>query len=129
MFRKELKRKLSEIFAMSVSFQKPSDDTPEQEIIFVEIDDSQSKVTHGKQVAKVNGSLVMYAPQEKLPFGFFTKKINQAGAELNQGFFFYGMDENKKTYVDLVERRCRFVFLYSGDYDPEAGTMTSVEFE
>lgn len=129
MFEKELKRRLEQIFGIpKVSFDLPGESL-EQGVLFIDVSDARSCVKHERETAKVTGSIVIYSQADRLPFGFFSKKINQASAELTQGLFFFNMDENTKTQVNLVERRCGFVFLYSGEYDPDNGELTSVEFE
>lgn len=130
MFRAELAEKLSQIFG----FKKTTFDTPgsfEQDTLFIEINEAQSRVTDGRVFSKVTGSLVCFSQMEKLPFGFFNKKIQQAPASLTRPFFFFDIDLNPANsparVQNITERRLRFVYLYSAQYDPDHGELTSLK--
>lgn len=136
MFRKELKQKLKDIFEVKkVTFDLPGDEidsqvvTPEQEVLFVDIQDSKSSVKDGKVIARVEGIGKMYGPVENLTYGFIPKRIQQAGHDKTKDFFFYNTEENRGRFVNVIERTFRFRFFYSSQYDPEVGTMTSIDFE
>jgi hypothetical protein len=136
MFRSELKSKLSQIFG----FPKTTFDAPnlnsvngsfEQDTLFIEVNETNARIHEGKSTARVLGSLVVFSQMEKLPFGFFNKKIEQAGNNLTKDFFFFDIDLNPISsparYQNIAERRLRFVFLYSSQYDPSQGQITSLE--
>ena len=92
------------------------------------ITDSRARVSNNSERARVNGEIVIFANADKMPFGFFSKKINQADPRLTKDLFFHNMDQNERRYQNIVERRCEFVFLYHGDYNPAKGEITSIEF-
>jgi len=126
-FRNTLKELLKDIFEIpKVSYDLPGE-SKEQGCIFVSIDSAQNSVKKGKECSIVRGSISIYSNGDKLPFGFFSKKINQAQPALTQGLFFYNMDENNKIFQNIVERKCNFIFLYSNEYDPEGGSLTSLD--
>jgi hypothetical protein len=135
-FRQELEEKLSQIFGFrKTTFNAPTVDSNngslEQDVLFVEINDSNSRISEGKATAKVLGSLVVFSQMEKLPFGFFSKKIQAADRSLTKDFFFFDIDLNPinspARYQNISERRVRFVYLYSAQYDPAHGQITSLE--
>jgi hypothetical protein len=136
MFRKDLKEKLQQIFlAKKVTFDLPADEifsdlkTPEQEILYVDVTESKTKIKDAVQTAKVTGIGKMYGPADSLTYGFFEKRIQQAGYPLTNGFFFYNVEQNKGRIGNVIERTFSFVYFYSGQYDPEVGTITSIDFE
>lgn len=133
MFRKEMKEKLKAIFGVrEVSFDFPGDNF-EQDVLFVDVIESRTNAGQGTVRAKVTGSIYMFSQVDKLPYGFFTKKLQQADAELKKDFFFHDLDTNALNsparMQNISERRGSFVYLYSAQYDPEQGELTSVEFE
>lgn len=128
MFEDELQRRLRLIFGVSkVRYDLPGE-SQEQECLFVNITDSRARVSNNSERARVNGEIVIFANADKMPFGFFSKKINQADPRLTKDLFFHNMDQNERRYQNIVERRCEFVFLYHGDYNPAKGEITSIEF-
>lgn len=132
MFQSELLEKLESIFGIKkVTFLAPSESF-EQDTLFVEIESAKSRASKGKKVySKVTGSLSVFAREGRLPFGFFTKRIEQADAELVKDFFFFDLDVNvlnsPARVQDISEIRGKFVFLYSAEYDPNQGSLTSIE--
>jgi hypothetical protein len=137
-FRKDLERRLKAIFGFKkVTFSAPADDsaigTFEQDTGFVEISDCQSSAGFGSARAKVECTLRTFTQDDKMPYGFLTKKIQQAKAELTDPLFFYEIDTNVASsparIQNIHERRTRFQFLYSEQYDPDQGSITSLELE
>ncbi len=127
-----MKDKLKAIFGVKdVSFDAPSE-SYEQDIIFVDVIEARSNTGQGRATAKVSGTVTMFSQQDKLPYGFFNKKIGQAEAALTKDFFFFDLDTNALNsparLQNISERRANFVYLYSAQYDPNQGAMTSVEF-
>lgn len=128
MFRADLKEKLETIFALGkTTFDLPSPDAPEQECIFVEVDVAQCRKTDKRQIAKVSGKIRVYAQAGKLPYGFFSKRISEADPDLTKHLYFYDFEENRGTLQNVDERSCGFLFLFESQYDPNLGTLTSVE--
>ena len=132
MFKKEMTEKLKAIFGIpKVSFDDPSDSF-EQDCIFVEILDSKNNTGTYTASAKVTGNVVVFSQHEKLPFGFFNKKIQQADPKHTREFFFFDTDvepqNSKAQMLNISERRTGFVYLYQGQYDPNQGELTSLSF-
>lgn len=135
MFRDELLTTLSTIFGFKkTTYNAPSMDSTgsfEQDTLFIQIDEAPFRVTEGKAMAKVLGSLIVFSQIEKLPFGFFNRKINMASHELTKNLFFFDIDSvpaNSAARIqNIAERRLRFVYLYSSQYDPAHGLITSLE--
>lgn len=129
MFKEFLKESLKKIFQLSkVTYDLPGE-SREQECLFVDVQSARNSIGKKKECSIVRGTIILYGSSDKIPFGFFSKKINQADAELTSNLCFYNMDENTRTIQNIVERRCNFIFLYSNEYDPEGGSLTSLDFD
>lgn len=133
MFRKELDRRLQEIFGLRVTFDASSDveEAFEQDKLFVEIIQATNRASSNKIYSKVTGQLVMYSEVNKLPYGYFTKRIENADPELTKDFFF-SPEESPVTQArmqNITERRIGFVFLFSEQFDPNKGELTTLETE
>jgi hypothetical protein len=135
-FRNDLKDKLSKIFGLrKTTFDQPSVNsttgTFEQDTLFIEVERCDTRIVYGKQIAKVSGSLVVFSQMDKMPFGYFSKRIEQASHDLKKYLFFYDIDLNPPGSAarlqNISERRVRFIFLYSAQYDPEHGELTTLE--
>lgn len=128
MFENELKDKLKSIFLVSeVSFDQPSE-VKEQDKLWVDISDMKQTVKDGKVEGRIIGKAYMYGQSSKLTLGFFIQRIIKADSSLTKDFFFENLDSNTKYYQNLVERGFDFVYFFSGQYDPDIGTITRVEF-
>ncbi len=119
MFREDLKRRLEKIFGMKVSYNDPG--SFEQDTIFVEILQGKVTATKGWSYAKVTGSLQVFTQTEKMPYGFFAKRINSAGKELTGPLHFQDIDtdvpSSQARTMNIHERRCGFLFLFKEQYD------------
>lgn len=131
-----MKNKLEQIFALKkTTFDAPSQNAStgsfEQDVLFIEIEEAPCIAKNGKITARVTGSLVVYAQVDKLPYGYFQKRIQLAGHELTKDFFFFNVDLNPPNspakVQNISERRVRFVYLYESQFDPEHGELTSLE--
>lgn len=136
MFRKELADKLSQIFGLRKStFDQPTMNATtgsyEQDTLFIQVDQFRSSMKEGSASGEVNGSLVVFAQMDKMPFGYFAKRIQQANADLTRNFFFFEIDLNPANsparLQNISERRIKFIYWYSAQYDPEHGEMTSLD--
>jgi hypothetical protein len=131
-FRKELKEKLIEIFGMPVSFDNPSD-SYEQDKLFVEVVDCKTRPSGKNIYAKVTGDIAIFAQREKMPYGFFAKKIEKASFEMKQNLHFFTIDREEANseakLMNISERRASFVFLYQTQYDPAKGEINEVSFD
>lgn len=132
LFRADLKSRFENIFGFrKVTFDAPNPETNEQDTLFIEIQEARTIARKGSANCKVTGYIVVYSQYDKLPFGFFAKKIAQAAPELTRELFFFDVDlnveKNRGMTQNLVERRTRFVFLFQEQYDPNQGTMTGLD--
>ncbi len=133
MFRKDLLRRLEAIFQFDKTTMLAASDAYEQDTLFVEILSSRSRVSGangGTETARVVGTLIVFSQEDRLPYGFFTKRIEQAAADLKAPLFFYDIDvddvESPARLQNLHERRTSFLFLYDSQYDPDRGSLTSL---
>ncbi len=134
MFRKELQSKFERIFGMKSTFDQPSigpTGTFEQETIFIQVDEPNFRTGQGIATAKVTGSFAVFAQMDKMPFGYFNRRIEKADPSLTKDLFFYDIDLNPASsparIQNITERRVRFVYLYQAQYDPDQGEITSLE--
>ncbi len=126
MFEKTLAAKLKGIFDLDkVTYDRPSE-SKEQEGIFISVASARTRLIDAREITRVTGSLTIFASTEKLPFGYFAKRISQASADLTRGLFFHDFEENVGTFVNIAERRLSFVFLFDSQYDPAIGTLNEV---
>lgn len=131
MFRKEMQAKLSRIFGLRKTTFDAYSDSFEQDTLFIQVLEANSRATTKNQTARVTGTLIVFSQMDKMPYGYFAKKIEQASGDDTKDFFFYDIDvspANSPARVqNISERRVSFVYLYKAQYDPEHGTITSVE--
>jgi hypothetical protein len=133
MFETELKQKLKRIFDLKVTFDEPpvkldrSIPSREQECIFVRIDSAKSRIFDRRQTAKVMGKLIVFCNSDKLPYGYFSKKIAAANKSDLSSLFFYDIEENAGIFLNISERSMSFVFLFDSQYDPNIGTLNTVD--
>jgi hypothetical protein len=131
-FKNNLKAKLERIFRFKkTSFNAPSDQF-EQDILFVNVDQVSSRIREGEESARVWGSLTIYSQMDKFPYGFLAKQIEKANFDDTRELFFYDFEEDPAgspaRMMNLSERRLKFLYLYKGQYDPNQGELTSVDF-
>jgi hypothetical protein len=129
MFQAALETKLKAIFDIPKVEFGLMGDAREQKCLFVEIDRSRNVIKEGIQRSRVTGRLVMNAQAGALPYGYFSKCIERADKDLKRDFFFFDLEENVLTFRDNVQRSLAFVFFFVGQYDPEAGTITSINLQ
>ncbi len=126
MFEKALKDKLTRIFDLDkVTYDLPST-SQEQEACFIAVEKAPCKILDGRQMARVTGKLHVFASLDKLPYGYFTKKIAEADWADTKDLFFFDFEENRGTFRNITERSLGFVYLYDSQYDPNVGELTSV---
>lgn len=129
MFEKDLKARVQRIFGfMNTRFEEPSD-SKEQEAMFINIEDAVSNVSERLQKARVTGTLYVYANFDKLPYGYFEKRIMRADPADTSKFFFTEIDKNLGVTNNIARRSIGFVYLYSGQYDPDIGEINLVNFQ
>lgn len=128
MFEKEMADKFKRIFGVTkVTFDIPSE-AQEQDCLFVEVEDSKNSVKDGKMHSMVTGNATIFGMASKIPFGFFSKAIAEAELADVKDFFFFDFEKNTRTYRNIVQRQFSFIYFFDGQYDPDTGSITSVEF-
>ena len=130
MFKKDLIAKFERIFEMEkVTFDAPSDKF-EQDTIFVNVTEVFSRAANKKMNMRINGTIQIFSEHEKLPFGFMARMLEKAKLEDKKDLFFFSLDQEVSNsparMVNISERQAKFVFLFSKQYNPNQGTMTSV---
>lgn len=134
MFRKDLLRRLEDIFGFEKTTFNDPGDTYEQDTLFVAIENvatRMSRANGGRETARVTGRLVVFSQGDRLPYGFFMKALERADGDLKKPLFFsdeIDVTESPARLINLHERQISFVFLYDSQYDPNQGQLTSVEF-
>lgn len=128
MFEASLKNKFKAIFEIKkVTFDDPGD-AQEQECLFIEIENARNVIKDDRAKSMVTGSCVLFGNNEKIPFGFFSKKIKEADPALTKDLFFYDIEQNTRTYRNIVMRGFSFIYFFDTQYDPDQGTINAVEF-
>lgn len=122
----ELKEKLGRIFDMKTTFDSPGESN-EQEAIFIEVENIRGKVKDGLYTGRINGQIFVYGNTTKLPLGYFSKQIDQASSADKSDFWFDPAEQNINGFRNIAQRSLGFVYFFSGQYDPEVGTITSIE--
>lgn len=126
MFEADLAERLERIFDFrKVSFDVPSE-SREQESMFVQIENAHVTIKDKIQKARVTGKIRVFASHDKLPYGYFAKRIAGADIEDTECFFFSEIDDNSGQFLNIAERSANFVYFFSSQYNPELGTMTSI---
>lgn len=121
-----MEAKLKRIFKVNkVTYNEPGD-SQEQDCLFVNVENALNKIKRPKATSKVTGSVVMFANNEKLPFGYFSKCISEADYDDVKDFHFSEIEDNTRRYQNIVQRGFSFVYFFSGQYDPKVGSITSV---
>lgn len=127
MFEVELEEKLMTIFGVKkVSFAEPGE-SKEQECLFVQVENALNCIKDGRAISKVTGNAVLFGNADKIPFGFFSKRITQSDPSHTKDLFFFDIEANTLIYQNIIQRGFSFVYFYSAQYDPEQGTITSVD--
>ena len=126
MFEKTLETKLKDIFDVKkVVYDQPGE-SEEQECIFIEIEQSRNHVKDKRFIARVNGTLTIVGSSEKMPYGFFSKKIDEAKPAVKRDLAFFNLERNTRVFRNIVQRTADFTFFFNGQYDPNIGSITSV---
>lgn len=126
---KELLDKLKRVFDIGKASMDTISDSKEQNCLFIEVQSSRYNYRDLKVTGRMSGLVTLFAPGDKLPFGYFAKRIQQADVDDTIDLFFYDLEENRLVMKNIVERTCRFVYFFNGQFDPEVGTITSITFE
>jgi hypothetical protein len=129
MFEKTLSDKLRAIFQVDkVTYAAPGE-SQEQNCIFIEVVSSKNSIKDTRALAKVTGKITVFASNERLPYGYFSKAIAQADADTTKDLFFYDFELNTRIFQNVAERSVSFVYFFDSQYDPDIGTINSVDIE
>lgn len=124
-----LSTKLKTIFGVPrVTFDMPNDEAVEQETLFVQLQSNRGTFGDGVERARVSGTAFIYAQQKKFPLNYLMKRIKNADAADVKDLFFEDIEETDAVFQNLVRRSFSFLYFFSGQYDPDNGTITSIEF-
>lgn len=127
MFEQELVEKFKAIFGIEkVTYDVPGE-SREQNCLFIEIENCRNSIKDGKAMGMVTGNAVVFQKHGAIPFGFFSKAIARAPATLTKDLFFFDIESNTQRFRDIVQRGFSFTYFFNSQYDPPAGTITSVE--
>lgn len=122
---------LLETFRRIFDFKRATYDLPsesqEQETLFVEIKTSDNRCTDGRFLARVTGQIVVFCNVEKLPYGYFGKKIAEASASDTANLFFFDMEQNAGTFASISQRSLSFIYLFDSQHNPISETITGIE--
>lgn len=124
----EIVEKLKDIFGVEVTFDLQSA-AQEQAKLWVEIETPRVRITSGIQTARVTGTAIMYAQNEKATLGMMARAIEVAPESLTKNFFFEEPDGNSREYRNIVGRGFRFTYFFRGQFNPPAGTISEVDFK
>jgi hypothetical protein len=133
MFEKSLIEKFERIFDMKCSLDlskikfTEQGYSGEQECLFIEIASSRNSIKEKRQVAHITGQVKVFANADKLPFGYFSKKIAEADPDDTHDLFFYDIEDNSNLYLNVVQRTFSFRYFFDSQYNPSLGTITSVD--
>lgn len=127
---KELHQKLKNIFGLKkTTFSAPDEDSIEQEVLFVSVQKPRSgSISKGEERHCFEGTAFVYAPNDKIPAGFFLRKIYQAKSADTKDLFFNDIDERVPVFQNLIRTSFSFVYFFTGQYDPDNGTINELEF-
>lgn len=131
MFRKDLAERMHKIFRFKKTTTLAPSDAFEQDTLFIQINNPNARVTKNKITARVEGTLIVFSKANSLPFGYFTKSIEQAAPALKKNLHFspeIDVATSPARLQDIHERRVNFLYLYSGQYDPNKGELSTIEF-
>lgn len=128
MFESKLIEDLKNIFGVEkVTFDQP-DTANEQELIFVDIEETKNQIKSKSVKLRVLGTAQMFANANKLKHGFFAKRIAKASNEITKNFHFSDLEQNSNVYRNIAQRSFRFVYFFSDQYDPSKGSITEIDF-
>lgn len=126
MFEKDLSDKLQRIFDLKKVTYSVHSESEEQECLFINVQSSKNVVGDGKFKGRVTGQIIVYGSLDKLPYGYFSKKIAEAKVEDVQNLFFFDFEDNVGTIENICQRTMSFVYLFDMQYNPNMGEITSL---
>lgn len=128
MFEKDLEDKFKRIFGVNkVTLDLPSD-SQEQDTLFIEVEEAVNTIKDGRARARITGNATIFGMALKVPFGFFSKAIAEADHDDVKDLFFFDFEKNTRRFRNIVQRQVSFIYFFDSQYDPEDGSITSVDF-
>jgi hypothetical protein len=129
MVEKALREALNRIFQFpDITYNAPAEETPEQDKLFLKIDKPNASIKDGVEIYRIEGQAFIYTLRDRYNLGYIPKRIRHADLADTNKFYFYEIEENLPVYQNLVRRSFSFVYFFSGDYDPNNGTITSIDY-
>ncbi len=129
MFEQELAEKFKRIFGLQkVTYDQPGE-SQEQECLFIDVEESKNRFLDQIQMAQVKGTGTIFANADKMPFGFMSKRIKDADHADTKDLFFHDIETNSNRFQNIVQRSFSFIYFYTGQYDPNLGTISTVTIE
>jgi hypothetical protein len=135
MFRKDLQKRIEEIFGFKKTTYDDPSDKFEQDTAFIEVTECKPRISSdkgGRETAMVSGSITVYSQGNKMPYGTMAKAIERAKADTVRPFFFFDIDtdiaNSPARKNNIHERRTSFSFLYDSQYDPSKGHIEGITF-
>lgn len=127
MFEDQLAEKFKKIFDVKkVSYDEPGE-SAEQECLFIEVENSHNVIKDDRAKAMVTGNAVIFSTAGKLPFGYFSKKIQESDPEDTRDIMFFDFESNTRRFRDKVQRGFSFIYFFDSQYNPARGSITSIE--
>lgn len=77
----------------------------------------------------MRGRLTIFSQNDKITYGFFMKKINEAKPDWTKPFFFFDFEENSRLIGNVCERTVGFEYFFNGQYDPDLGNINSITLQ
>jgi len=133
MFKDKMKAQLKGIFKFKDTTFDAYSDEYEQDVLFIEVRECIERVFSGGISMKVTGDLIYFSQVDRIKYGNMIKLIEKANASDKNPFLFYDIDNvnnsSQARIQNKVERRISFTYLYTGEFDPDKGEMTSLEMD
>jgi hypothetical protein len=129
MFEKHLTESLKRIFDLKKVTLSAPGESPEHECLFVDVETSRVKLSGGRAKVRATGRARLFGNADRMPLGFFQSQIEGSLNDDLKSFFFYDLEENASLFQNIAERSLSFVYFFDGQYDPDQGSLTSLEIE
>lgn len=129
MFEKSLETKLKKIFDFKkVTFAQPGK-ANEQDCLFIDVEQSRNRFKDGFFIARVTGTVTINSNSEKLPFGYFSKRIEKASQSDKEGLVFFDFEKNNKIFGNIVQRSVSFTYFFKDQFDPSKGLIDDITIQ
>lgn len=126
MMEERIKSKLSSIFGMRAKLEAVGEHQ-EQDVMFISLSRNRSTFKGSNISYRIEGDVTIYTQINKIPIGFFNKKIDLANADDKSSFFFFNIDENNQYSIqNLCEKKLSFIYIDQEQFDPSKGQITEL---